>query len=125
MQRTAISLGIFRGSLIQPEEEQRAAAGLTSITRKDGGRYEAGLLWKYDGVTLPDSEGMARKRWNCLKLKLARDPKLHDAVKKKLKEYTEKGYIRKLSKSELMSSYSRIWYLPVFPVFNQNKPQTS
>ncbi|XP_065084915.1 uncharacterized protein LOC135707112 [Ochlerotatus camptorhynchus] len=37
-------------------------------------------------------------------------------------DYMQKGYVRKLSPEELREPKDRIWYLPIFPVFNPNKP---
>ncbi|XP_062538364.1 uncharacterized protein LOC134206653 [Armigeres subalbatus] len=41
---------------------------------------------------------------------------------KKMADYLNNGYIRKLSDEELRQSFPRLWYLPVFPVSNPNKP---
>lgn len=37
-------------------------------------------------------------------------------------DYISKGYVRPLSANELSQRYPRVWYLPVFPVVNPNKP---
>lgn len=36
-----------------------------------------------------------------------------------------KGYVRKLSRAEINRKDGRIWYLPIFAVFNKNKPGKS
>ncbi|XP_062556691.1 uncharacterized protein LOC134221516 [Armigeres subalbatus] len=37
-------------------------------------------------------------------------------------DYMRKGYIRKLTADESKKTGDRTWYLPIFPVFNPNKP---
>ncbi|XP_055632506.1 uncharacterized protein LOC129772981 [Toxorhynchites rutilus septentrionalis] len=37
-------------------------------------------------------------------------------------DYVAKGYVRKLTKEDLQQPHKRVWYLPVFPVRNPNKP---
>lgn len=39
-----------------------------------------------------------------------------------MKEYIRKGYARKLSLEEADHLSARTWFLPHFPVINQNKP---
>lgn len=60
------SLGVSKpDKLLVSQQDQRAQMLLETLTRLTDGRYESGLLWKYDGVRLPDSEAMARKHWRC------------------------------------------------------------
>lgn len=40
----------------------------------------------------------------------------------KVADFTEKGYIRKLSKDDVKYKFTPLWYLPIFPVTNPNKP---
>ncbi|XP_058840056.1 uncharacterized protein LOC131695546 [Topomyia yanbarensis] len=51
-----------------------------------------------------------------------KDPELAAILRTKIEEYLEKGYARKLMEAELAETRHRIWYLPIFPVFNPNKP---
>ncbi|XP_055604381.1 uncharacterized protein LOC129752630 [Uranotaenia lowii] len=44
------------------------------------------------------------------------------ALKTLIQDYVNKGYARKLSQTESEAPRKRIWYLPMFPVFNPNKP---
>ncbi|XP_065083433.1 uncharacterized protein LOC135705588 [Ochlerotatus camptorhynchus] len=104
------------------KDDDRAIQLLKSQTRMKGNRYETGLLWKYDDVQLPNNKQMAMKRLLCLEKKLLKEPDLAKAFNEKLREYEQKGYIRKLSPDELDVSYPRSWYLPIFPVRNPNKP---
>ncbi|XP_055628950.1 uncharacterized protein LOC129770264 [Toxorhynchites rutilus septentrionalis] len=53
---------------------------------------------------------------------MTREPELGAALRAKMEDYLRKGYARKMTTDELRLPYERIWYLPIFPVFNPNKP---
>ena len=117
------SLGISKPDrILQSAEEQRAMQLLEKQTIPKAGRYESGLLWKYDDVRLPNSKEMAYKRWLCLDRRMNRDTQFSETVQQKMREYVSKGYVRKLTEPELKHRPTREWYLPVFPVVNPNKP---
>ncbi|XP_053692180.1 uncharacterized protein LOC128740643 [Sabethes cyaneus] len=117
------SLGIS-GSFkpLLSKDEERAMKILSTETHLNENRYETALLWRYDNVRLPDSRAMALKRLACLEKRMKRDPELAVAMNTRLKEYEEKGYIRRLSAVEQADRRPNDWYLPVFPVINSNKP---
>ncbi|XP_058816367.1 uncharacterized protein LOC131679651 [Topomyia yanbarensis] len=120
---TLDSLGIHTpGKPMLSTEDQRAQTLLETLTRPKNGRFESGLLWKYDNVRLPDSEGMALRRWRCLDSRLRKDPILAETLTTKIDDHITKGYIRKLTVEELRLPHTRVWYLPIFPVDNPNKP---
>ncbi|XP_065088896.1 uncharacterized protein LOC135710301, partial [Ochlerotatus camptorhynchus] len=102
--------------------DERALDILQSNTKLKGHRYETSLLWKFDDVQLPDSQPMALKRFQCLEKRMLREPELAIAMQAKIRDYVEKGYIRELTEEELKASQLRVWYLPIFPVVNVNKP---
>ncbi|XP_062557433.1 uncharacterized protein LOC134222307 [Armigeres subalbatus] len=108
--------------LLLSVEDQRAMDILEAVTRPKDGRFESGLLWKYDAARLPDSKAMALRRWECLERRMKNDKCLAKALRTKMAEYVQKGYVRKLTADELKNCQPREWYLPVFPVYNQNKP---
>ncbi|XP_053691781.1 uncharacterized protein LOC128740267 [Sabethes cyaneus] len=118
------SLGVVKpDKLLMSQQDQRAQMLLETHTRRtSAGRYESALLWKYDNVRLPDSGAMALKRWRCLENRMKKDHALADAIKSKIDDHVSKGYVRKLNPEELQISRSRVWYLPIFPVVNPNKP---
>ncbi|XP_055522650.1 uncharacterized protein LOC129716836 [Wyeomyia smithii] len=120
---TLDSIGISKPvKLLQSKEDVRAQMLLETLTKPVNGWYESGLLWKYENDRLPDSKEMALKRWQCLERRMMRDPVLAEAVNAKIYDHVQKGYIRKLSEQELQVKRSRVWYLPMFPVLNPNKP---
>ncbi|XP_058817676.1 uncharacterized protein LOC131680985 [Topomyia yanbarensis] len=117
------SLGISGSQKsLHSKDEERAIKILSTETRLVGNRYETGLLWRYDQVQLPDNKGMAAKRLACLQKRMRREPELAAAMRSKMLEYEEKGYVRRLSAMEKAEKHSNDWYLPIFPVTNPNKP---
>ncbi|XP_053699015.1 uncharacterized protein LOC128745985 [Sabethes cyaneus] len=117
------SLGISKPEkMLQSQEDRRAEMLLETLTKAKDGRYESGLLWKYDNVCLPDSKGMALKRWQCLDRRMKQDTVLAKAVREKIEDHVQKGYIRKLTEEEIQAEQHRVWYLPIFPEVNPNKP---
>ncbi|XP_065077557.1 uncharacterized protein LOC135700826 [Ochlerotatus camptorhynchus] len=120
---TLDSLGVAKPEkILRSTEEQRALEMLEKLTIPKEGRYETGLLWKYDDVRFPSSKGMAYRRWQCLDRRMKRDEEFAKTVTTKMDEYVDKRYVRKLSDDELNMHQSKEWYLPVFPVVNPNKP---
>ncbi|XP_055590660.1 uncharacterized protein LOC129742742 [Uranotaenia lowii] len=117
------SLGIAKSEqLPMSKEEERAFEMMRSqITFRDG-RYEMGLLWKYEDVRTPDTKYTAMKRFHCLERRMRRDPLLAEALRTMIKDYVKKRYARKLTEAAANIPRKRKWYLPMFPVFNPNKP---
>ncbi|XP_058838792.1 uncharacterized protein LOC131694254 [Topomyia yanbarensis] len=117
------TIGISKpNKLLLSNDDQRANELLQSLTRYTNGRYESGLLWRYDNVRLPDSRAMALRRWECLDRRMQRVDNLAQELTSKIIDYLGKGYIRKLTEEELKTFRERVWYLPMFPVANPNKP---
>lgn len=107
---------------VASKEERRANDIMKATTKLIGKQYETGLLWKNDYEKLPDSRHTALQRLESLENRLNRDDKLKQTMKTQMEAYQEKKYIRKLTESELKQQHKRIWYLPMFPVINPNKP---
>ncbi|XP_058448836.1 uncharacterized protein LOC131428813 [Malaya genurostris] len=117
------SLGIYKPEKIQPStDEERSQRLLQTLTCRVLGQYETGLLWRYDEIRLPDSKPMALSRLRCLEKRLDRDPELTRVLREKMADYIAKDYVRKLTAEELEEKQQRVWYLPIFPVINPNKP---
>lgn len=104
---------------VTPVEDQRAMDILNKTTVRMNGRYECGLLWKFDSVDLPDSFNMALKRLQCLERKFEREPDLKKVFQEQILSYKEKKYISLLPQSQYNKNS---WYLPTFVVKNPNKP---
>ncbi|XP_055542827.1 uncharacterized protein LOC129728415 [Wyeomyia smithii] len=117
------SLGVARFTKpLLSKDDDRAVRLLESSTQVKGRRYETGLLWRYDNAQLPDSRPMAMKRLVCLEKRMQREPELARILKEKINDYQRNGYIEKLTKTQLSEEFPRVWYLPIFPVVNPNKP---
>ncbi|XP_062711573.1 uncharacterized protein LOC134289576 [Aedes albopictus] len=117
------SLGITKPEhLIMSAEDQRAQDILRTMFRTESGRFVTRLLWRFDEFRLPNSKPVALQRLRCLDARLKREPKLAQAMQQKINDYLKEGYIRKLTNMELVQPTARVWYLPIFPVFNPNKP---
>ncbi|XP_062715630.1 uncharacterized protein LOC134291645 [Aedes albopictus] len=117
------SLGISRPNhLIVSADNQRAQDILQTMSRTENGRFVTRLLWKFDEFRLPNSKPTALQRLRCLEARLKREPELAEAMQQKIEDYMKKGYIRRLTAEELLQTKTRVWYLPIFPVFNTHKP---
>ncbi|XP_055914028.1 uncharacterized protein LOC129947476 [Eupeodes corollae] len=108
--------------VLMPTEDKRALDQLDTNTIRKNGRYETSLLWKFDDFAIPNSLPMAKRRLACLHKRMKREPQLAKSLDEKIKQFIKKGYARKLTKEEVTERGDRCWYLPIFPVFNPNKP---
>lgn len=113
------------GSRLRSKEDERAIQIMEATTKyiESEKVWETGLLWKYDKISLPDSLPMARRRLQCLEIKMARSPELKTFLIEKFNDYEKKGYVRKLQKEEIVSG-GKSWYIPTFTVTNKNKNKT-
>ncbi|KAF6213645.1 hypothetical protein GE061_011366 [Apolygus lucorum] len=102
-------------------DDERAVATFESTTRRVEGRWETGLLWKSDHP-LPQSRGMALKRFYNLEKRMDKDPAFAKQYISKMEESIAKGYVSKLEPHELNMKPRREWYLPHLGVVNPNKP---
>jgi transposase InsO family protein len=109
---------------IRSKEDIRALKIMerTTVRGEDGLRYQTGLLWKNEEVTLPESKNIALHRLRTQERKMDKDPEFAKAYCAKIQEYQEKGYIQELSSEVVDASNPRTWYLPHFGVTNPNKP---
>jgi hypothetical protein len=110
--------------LSRTSEDKRAQQLLDETTTHDGERYKVGLLWSQDDATLPNNYGSALGQLKSLEQRLRKDPALEKKYVQTISTDLEKGYIRKISRTELMDTKDlRQWYLPHHPVINPNKPE--
>lgn len=63
---------------------------------------------------------MAMKRLISLEKTLQRNPELFKIFEKTIEAYLEKDYVTRIN--NFCEDGKPVWYLPVFPVFNKNKP---
>ena len=103
-------------------EDERVMKFLNESTRKVNGRYEVPLIWCDKNVNLPDNFPAAARRLEFLEKRLSRDPELAANYKRTIDMDMKKGYIKRLTKEEVVAPVTRKWYLPHHPVVNPKKP---
>ncbi|XP_044572122.1 uncharacterized protein LOC123257370 [Drosophila ananassae] len=100
--------------------DARAMRILEETTKRVGRRYETGLLWRDDEVSLPESY----KRLVNIEKKMRRDVDFARAYKGLIDDYVKKGYARRLKPQEVQRfQEGKLWYLPHFGVEIPNKPE--
>ncbi|XP_043246401.1 uncharacterized protein LOC122393959 [Amphibalanus amphitrite] len=112
---------MFEGQVSRSRDDIRAQATLNEMTKLRDGHYEVGLLWKKDGVKMPDNRKMAERRLQSLERSLSRDPAKAAAYEDVLMGYVTKNYARKVSPEELARPSEKRWLLPHHAVSNPNK----
>ncbi|XP_058456798.1 uncharacterized protein LOC131434166 [Malaya genurostris] len=111
------------GTILESSDEIRARNILARTTVRVSGRFETGLLWRYDQFEFPESYQMALRRLEGLERRMSRDTALRENVNKQIQEYQRKGYAHRASKEELENAdMRRVWYLPLGVVTNPKKP---
>lgn len=117
----------IRGTLSEYEnnpsiEDKHCLEMLNQSIRRVNDKFESGLLWANENVILPESKSTALRRLQCLEKKMDRDKNYGNLYITKMNDYIKKGYLKKLTKEEVLQSHDRMWYLPHFGVTNPNKP---
>ncbi|XP_062710837.1 uncharacterized protein LOC134288917 [Aedes albopictus] len=96
---------------------------LETTTRRVGGAFETGLLWKADNTRFPSSYNMAYRRLCSLERRLKKDTVLYERVREQIRDYEAKQYAHKATHEELSTtSLDQCWYLPLGIVVNPKKP---
>ncbi|XP_062702635.1 uncharacterized protein LOC134285592 [Aedes albopictus] len=118
------NVGVALVPLLEGEEDRRSREILEATTmRTSSGRFQTGLLWKFDYIEFPENRYMAEKRLMCLERSLSKKPELYANVRKQMLDYQTKGYAHRLTEQEISNSDPRrVWYLPLGVVQNPNKP---
>lgn len=108
--------------LLESASDARARCILDKTTQRCGDRYQTGMLWCRDDVTLPDSYAMAIRRLITVERKMKNDLTYAQLYCKNIEDYVAKGYARRLTEAEANHTGPRTWYLPHFGVINAHKP---
>ncbi|XP_062703497.1 uncharacterized protein LOC134285955 [Aedes albopictus] len=118
------NVGVALVPQVEADEDRRAREILEKTTiRTATGRFQTGLLWKFDCVEFPENRFMAERRLTCLERSLSKKPELYANVRQQILDYQAKGYAHKLTDEESNSSEpKKVWYLPLGVVQNPNKP---
>lgn len=118
------NIGIQRPTqIVESNEDARARKILkATISQNIDGRYEVGLLWRTNEITMPNSLPMAKRRLQCFEGRLKKNPQLRAEVNRIIREYHDVGYLERLDEQQTKNVTNRTWYLPIFVVSNPNKP---
>ena len=112
----------FDSKVATSAEDRRAEELLAQTTQWRGDRYETGLLWRSDDISLPNNYTAALRRLENTEKKLLRETAMAAAYQQTFKQYEDRGYARKLTPDELNTPEKREWFLPHHAVTNANKP---
>ena len=107
---------------LHSDSDKRALSILDSTTKRVGERYETGLLWRDDGVQLPDNHEAAATRLKAVERRLTRDPELCQSYRETVNNYVTEGHASKVNEDAGTHVKGRTWYLPHHAVLNPNKP---
>ncbi|XP_073838192.1 uncharacterized protein [Musca autumnalis] len=116
------NFGVKALPTIEGKDDVRARHLLKDFTIKVAGRFQSRLLWRDENVVLPDSYSMAFNRLVGIERKMKKNPEFGADYKRIIQDYVNKGYVRKLTSSEISICSPRTWYLPHFGVLNPLKP---
>ena len=114
-------LGTIVPQVMTEKERTSLEKVKTSCTIIEG-RYQVGVPWKRGQPNLPDNRSVARSRLVSTEKNLRKDPIVAEEYCRTIKEYVEKGYIRKVHPDREKAAAQ--WYLPHFPVVRLNKSTT-
>ncbi|KAJ0181479.1 hypothetical protein K1T71_003564 [Dendrolimus kikuchii] len=101
-------------------EEQRALKIFSETVKRENGRFEVGLPWRNDDVTMPPSYDMAVRRLRGIERKMDKSPQFKQAYTAQVNRLLAKGYAEPCERSH--EGNQRMWYMPHFAVTNPNKP---
>ncbi len=107
---------------VMMEEERTTLEKVKSSCTMVEGRYQVGVPWKRGQPNLPDNRSVAQSRLVSTEKNLRKDPIVAEEYCRTMKEYVEKGYIRKVHPDREKAAAQ--WYLPHFPVVRLNKSTT-
>ena len=103
--------------------DARASKLWQETTYHDGCRYQVGMLWADDEISLPNNYFSALVQLKSLEHRLEKSPELKASYAQTIKDDFEKGYIVQIDKSDCFRiDHPREWYLPHHPVFHTHKP---
>ncbi|XP_026730254.1 uncharacterized protein LOC113495628 [Trichoplusia ni] len=112
------SLGI-QNRLPSNDSDRRALETLEKTTKRlPSGQFEAGLLWKKEGETLPNNYNQAFRRLVNIEKKLDREEDVKEYYEKQIQTLIENGYAEK---APVRTTKGKTFYLPHFAVVHPVK----
>ena len=103
------------------KDEKRALEILEQTTPKKQGKYEVGILWKDNDLSLPNNRALAIARMINMERKFKRDPKFQEMYTATINNYIKQGHAIKVTSEKSERPSSIISCLPHHGVSNINK----
>ncbi|XP_070560350.1 uncharacterized protein [Ptychodera flava] len=103
-------------------DDQAALRMAERSLKLENGRYQVGIPWKENAPELLDNYDMALHRLRNTEQRLKKNQQIAAAYSENLRQYVDKGYIRKIDPTE--EKPKKIWYLPHIPVLRPDKATT-
>lgn len=100
--------------------EERAKEIFDKTAKRVDGRFEVGLPWTSEDVSLPPSYDMAVSRLRSIERKMEKSEEFKNAYTTQMNKLVEKGYAKRCDEDH--DENERTWYLPHFAVTNPHKP---
>ena len=110
---------------LESTEDQLTRSKLDATVKFYGSRYEVGLPWISEKVTLPDNFLATLRRLYSIEHKFNRDSAFAEKYADVIKDYVSKGFARPRKKSKLAGTIRRNWYRPHHGIVNPQKPGKS
>ena len=105
------------------KEEKRALSNLEKTTKQNGERYEVGLLWAEDELSLPNNYFSAYQQCLSMGKLLEKDVELKTDYKVTIEKDLESNFVRRLDDKKASETENAMqWYLPHHPVKHPHKP---
>ena len=103
-------------------EEQRAIDIVERTTCFTGERYEAGLPWKDDNISLPSNREVAFRMLQSVERRNAKDPVYAARYDDIMMDGVRLGFAREVAEEELQIQHPREWYITHHGVKHPHKP---
>ena len=116
------SYGTSPKSVLLPPYDQRALEILKNTTKFKNGHFEVGHLWKDGLPRLPNNRDLAVTRFKSLEKKIRKNRDFHELYKTQIKEYSELGHAKQLTREESRNTSVVTNYIPHHGVMNIHKP---
>lgn len=105
-------------------DDKRTMGMFESSCGKVGDRYQIGLPWKKDPKLLPNNLPLAEKRLQSLERSLLKNPEKAELYGKAIQQYEDNNWAVPVTREELESDVSPVYYLPHHGVYRSDKPST-
>ncbi|XP_059352544.1 uncharacterized protein LOC132088224 [Daphnia carinata] len=103
------------------DTDQYALNILKSTIRHTGERYEVGLKWKNNDITLPNNYAVVSRQFQMLEARFKRDPWYAEKYRQGMEDYISSGYAKPVPASEIGTPGST-WHIPHHGVISPRKP---